>query len=133
MKETPKFSVESLLTAMTTNKIFYLSMKGKVVDSENASCTKHSAHFSRITLADVFVHEDGFTNHLVLPLMKKYGKGTRDVICTEDWDTPIGDISRTIILHTWRDEKGELLAMVEVEANHMRECDCKVIPNPIVR
>lgn len=133
MERPETFSTESLFKAMTTNKIFYLSLKGTVIDGENGSSSKQRAHFGPITMAEMFAHEEAFVHCLAKPLVDLYGEAERDVLCTEDWGTPIGDVSRTFITLTWRNGNGELLAMVQVEASFMRDCDCKVIPNPIVR
>jgi hypothetical protein len=134
MKTSINATMENTVNAFVNNKIFYLSLKGLVVDGENATSTTKSAHLARISFAEVFYHEDNFTHYLAKPLIELYGDNyTRDVLCTEDWNTIEGDISRTFITLTWRSDGGELLAMVQVTASHMRECDCKFIPNSIVK
>lgn len=124
---------ERTAKAFVENKIFYLSLKGRVIDGVNGTSVVRRAHLAKISFADVFYHEDNFAMWCAKDFVKMYGNNfTRDVLCTSDWGDEIGDVDRTFITLTWRDENNEVIAQVQVMASHMRECDCKIMPNYIV-
>jgi hypothetical protein len=124
---------ESMLKGFTENKIFYLDLKARVIDAIDGTSVVRKGHLSEISFAEVFLHEDAFVKWCAKDIVAKYGKDfTTDIMCTSDWGEKIGDVDRTFTTLTWRDEKGEILAQIWVTASHMRECDCKIIPNYIV-
>lgn len=124
---------EDMLNSLTENKIFYLDLKATVIDAVNGTSEYCNGHLSEISFAEVLIQESTFVNWCAKDFVEKYGKNyTTDIMCTSDWGLKIGDVNRTFTTLTWRDEKGEILAQIWVTASHMRECDCKVIPNYIV-
>ena len=120
------------VSALFTNKIFYLNLVGRVVDGVNGLSEVKTAHFAKISLGECIFHNENFAQWCGREFTKRYGEGECDVMCSEDWDEVEGDISRTFTTLSWRDEQGELLARVFVTGEQMRECDCKFVPNHIV-
>lgn len=124
---------EKTVKAFVENKIFYLALEARVIDSVNGKSVVRMGHRAKISFAEVFFYEDDFTLWCAKDVIEMYGdKYTKDIMCTSDWGESIGDVNRTFITLTWRDEDNEVLAQVQVTASHMRECDCKIIPNYIV-
>lgn len=128
MKKTDKtmttFSKESMVKAFTENKIFYLYMVGVAIDAVNGTSVTKEAHLAKISFAEVFFHEENFAMWCARDFVKVYGnKYTTEHICTSDYEKHIGDVQRTFTTLTWRDSEGEIVARVQVNASHMRECD----------
>ena len=130
MKEM-KYTPESLIKAMTENKIFYLNVEVDVIDAVNGYSSTRHFHFARISMCDVMLHEHNIPIHIGKDFAAMYGEPEVEVIVSADWDNPEGSIHYTFVTHTWR-VKGEVVGQVRVKASHMRECDATHIPNSIV-